>query len=153
MCILLLPFSSDQGLPGRQSEYQSDPNCFLPPTADRNQAHIETQPKASSNSASCAGSSSRAAVCRLTSQGPGDLQEHLAKSASLGLQEQQTTTVLIGALSRSMESVAESVQWLVRTQQEFARDTLRLQRDTLHVLRDFSSSALALMQDKSNGHP
>ncbi|XP_053502690.1 nuclear apoptosis-inducing factor 1 isoform X2 [Ictalurus furcatus] len=88
-----------------------------------------------------------------TSQGAGSLQEHLAKSASLSLQEQQAATVLIGALSRSLESVAESVQQLVQTQQEFARDTLRLQRDTLHVLRDFSSTALALMQDKSNGHP
>lgn len=143
--------SSDQGLRISGTQYQSDKNNILPPTPDRDQ--VETLPKASSNSTARAGSSSHAPVCHLASQGPGSLQEHLAKSASLSLQEQQATTVLIGALSRSLESVAESVQWLVQTQQEFARDTLRLQRDTLHVLRDFSSSALALMQDKSNGHP
>ncbi|MCI4385904.1 hypothetical protein PGIGA_G00055990 [Pangasianodon gigas] len=147
--------TEDQGLRLSETEYPSDRNKILPdpPTADRDQIKIEIQPKTSSNSTARAGSSSRAAVCRLASQGPGSLQEHLAKSASLSLQEQQATTVLIGALSRSLESVAESVQRLVQTQQEFARDTLRLQRDTLHVLRDFSSSALALMQDKSNGHP
>lgn len=151
--VVFLP-SSDQGLQVSETEYQCDQNKILPdPTADRDQIKIETKLKASSNSTARAGSSSHAAVCRLASQGAGSLQEHLAKSASLSLQEQQTTTLLIGALSRSLESVAESVQRLVQTQQEFARDTLRLQRDTLHVLRDFSSSTLALLQDKSNGHP
>lgn len=149
----MFPPSSDQSLRVSETEYQSDRNKILPPTADRDQAKIETQPKASSNSAAGAGSSSCPAVCPLASQGPGSLQEHLAKSASVSLQEQQATTVLVGALSRSLESVAESVQQLVQTQREYARDTLRLQRDTLHVLRDFSSSALTLMQDKSSGHP
>ncbi|KAF7700080.1 myb-related transcription factor, partner of profilin [Silurus meridionalis] len=144
--------TEDQGL--RETD-TSDPNKILPDPdpANMDQIRNETQPTALSNSTAHAGSSSHSAVCHLPSQGTGSLQEHLAKSASLSLQEQQDTTLLIGALSRSLESVAESVQQLVHTQQTFARDTLRLQRDTLHMLRDFSSSALALMQDKSNGHP
>ncbi|XP_055052713.2 uncharacterized protein [Misgurnus anguillicaudatus] len=81
------------------------------------------------------------------------LREHLAQSASRSLQEQQATTQLIGSLSRSLESLAESMQRLVQTQKQFSRDSLQLQRNTLHVLRDFSSSALTLLQDKTNGHP
>ncbi|XP_053362937.1 nuclear apoptosis-inducing factor 1 [Clarias gariepinus] len=145
---------SDQDPPS-ETEDQSDQNKLLPdpPTADRDQIKTENQPKASSNTSTLAGISSHVAVCHLASQGPNGLQEHLAKNACLSLQEQQATTKLLGTLSRSLESVAESVQMLVQTQHEFARNMLRLQRDTLHVLRDFSSSALALMQDKSNGHP
>lgn len=151
----MFPPSSDQGLGVSDAEYRFNLNKMLPdpPTADRDLIKTEMKPKESSNSTDHAGSTSCASVFRLGSQGPGSLQEHLAKSASLSLEEQQATTVLIGTLSRSLESVAESVQRLVQTQQEYARDTLRLQRDTLHVLRDFSSSALALMQDKSKGHP
>ncbi|XP_016429301.1 uncharacterized protein LOC107756630 isoform X1 [Sinocyclocheilus rhinocerous] len=106
---------------------------------------------------STAASSSRSAPARLPPQPapvePRSLQEHLSQSASLSLQEQQATTLLIGSLSRSLESLAESVQRLVHTQQQFSRDTLQLQRDTLHVLGDFSTNALALLQDKVNGHP
>ncbi|XP_062872943.1 nuclear apoptosis-inducing factor 1 [Trichomycterus rosablanca] len=121
------------------------------PSADREQIRKETKP--SCNSKTSGGKSSNAAIFHPPSSAPSSLSSHLAKSASLSLQEQQATTLLIGTLSRSLETVAESVQSLVQTQQEFVRDTLRLQRDTLHVLRDFSSSALALLQDKSNGHP
>ncbi|KAF4086138.1 hypothetical protein AMELA_G00102700 [Ameiurus melas] len=148
--------TEDQGLRVSEAEYQSERNKIFadPDAVDTDQIkNQETQPRASSNSTAHAGRSSRAAVYHLASQSAGSLQEHLSKTASLSLQEQQAATMLIGALSRSLESVAESVQQLVQTQQEFARDTLRLQRDTLHVLRDFSSTALALMQDKSNGHP
>ncbi|XP_030634006.1 nuclear apoptosis-inducing factor 1 [Chanos chanos] len=84
---------------------------------------------------------------------PGCLQEQLATNARLSLQEQQTTTALIGTLSRSLESLAGSIQRLVETQQEFARDSLRMQRDTLHVLHDFSASALTILHDKLSGHP
>lgn len=154
MLIVVFPPSSDTGLRVSETEHQSDRNKFLPRTADRDQVKTETQPKSSSNSTAHSENSSQVArVCHLTSRGPDSLQEHLAKNASLSLQEQQATTLLIGTLSRSLESVAESVQRLVQSQQEYARDTLRLQRDALHVLRDFSSSALTLMQDKSNGHP
>lgn len=81
------------------------------------------------------------------------LREQLAQSASHSLQEQQATTQLIGSVSRSLESLAESMQRLVQTQKQFSRDSLQLQRNTLHVLREFSSSALTLFQDKTNGHP
>ncbi|XP_051962488.1 myb-related transcription factor, partner of profilin [Xyrauchen texanus] len=84
---------------------------------------------------------------------PCSVQDRLAQSASLSLQEQQATTQLIGSLSRSLESLAESVQKLVHTQQQFSRDTLQLQRDTLHILQSFSSNALNLLQDKVNGQP
>ncbi|XP_077064327.1 uncharacterized protein LOC143716071 [Siphateles boraxobius] len=104
-----------------------------------------------------AASSSRSAPVRIPPQPasvePRSLQERLSQSASLSLQEQQGTTLLIGSLSRSLESLAESVQKLVHTQQQYSRDTLQLQRETLHVLRDFSSNALTLLQDKFNGHP
>ncbi|XP_056612818.1 uncharacterized protein zgc:113149 [Triplophysa dalaica] len=83
---------------------------------------------------------------------PHSLREHLAQSASQSLQEQQASTLLIGSLSRSLETLAESVQRMVHTQKQFSRDTLQLQRDTLHVLRDFSSSTLTLLQDKIHGH-
>ncbi|XP_066521026.1 myb/SANT-like DNA-binding domain-containing protein 4 isoform X2 [Hoplias malabaricus] len=115
----------------------------------------ETKQQATNNSVTLAGTSSHVALPRPlprhASVDPGHLQEHLAKSASLSLQEQQATTMLMGTLSRSLESLSVSVQRLVQMQQQFARDTLRLQRDTLHVLRDFSSTSLALLQDKVNG--
>ncbi|XP_059390293.1 uncharacterized protein LOC132123578 [Carassius carassius] len=104
-----------------------------------------------------ASSSPHSAPARLPPQTapvePRSLQEHLSQSASLSLQEQQATTLLIGSLSRSLESLTKSVQRLVHTQQQFSHDTLQLQRDTLHVLRDFSTNALTLLQDKVNGHP
>ncbi|XP_067307819.1 myb-related transcription factor, partner of profilin [Pseudorasbora parva] len=104
-----------------------------------------------------AASSSRSAPARIPPQPasvePRSAKERLSQSASLSLQEQQATTLLIGSLSRSLESLAESVQKLVHTQQQYSRDTLQLQRETLHVLRDFSSNALTLLQDKFNGHP
>ncbi|NP_001013508.1 uncharacterized protein LOC541363 [Danio rerio] len=84
---------------------------------------------------------------------PRSLQERLSQSASLSLHEQQATTQLIGSLSRSLESLAESVQKLVQIQRQFSHDTLQMQRDTLHVLRNFSSNTLTLLQDKMNGHP
>ncbi|XP_072548009.1 uncharacterized protein [Salminus brasiliensis] len=138
---------------------QSDQSAIFhdPSSADRNHVGAEIQQQASKNTVIHAGTSSNATPSRPpprpASVGPGSLQEHLAKSASLSLQEQQATTVLIGTLSRSLESLSESVQRLVQAQQQFARDTLRLQRDTLHVLRDFSSTSLALLQDKANGRP
>ncbi|KAL6471214.1 hypothetical protein MHYP_G00198640 [Metynnis hypsauchen] len=142
---------------GRQSDGSA--TFHDPSSADRECMRTETQQQASSNSTTHAGTSSHIAPPRPppkpASVCPGSLQEHLAKSASLSLQEQQATTVLMGTLSRSLESLSESVQRLVQTQQQFARDTLRLQRDTLHVLRDFSTTTLALLQDKdkANGRP
>lgn len=123
-------------------------NTFNGPSAARTATFIAP---------SVAASSSRSAPARIPPQPasvePRSLRERLSQSASLSLQEQQATTLLIGSLSRSLESLAESVQRLVHTQQQFSRETLQMQRETLHVLRDFSSNALTLLQDKFNGHP
>ncbi|XP_076833299.1 uncharacterized protein LOC143478221 [Brachyhypopomus gauderio] len=123
-----------------------------PPSADADRVQSEAQPHVPINVMADVGTPTRPPP-RPSSSNPSALQVHLAKSASLSLQEQQATTVLMGVLARSLESLSESVQRLAQTQQAFARDTLRLQRDTLHVLRDFSSSALGFMQDKVNGRP
>lgn len=150
--------SSDQSK-FSESGHQSDRSANLhgPPSGDGEHMKTETPQQASNNSTTHAGTSSHIASSRPpprpASVGPGSLQQHLVKSASISLQEQQATTLLIGTLSRSLESLSESVQRLVQTQQQFARDTLRLQRDTLHVLRDFSATSLALLQDKANGRP
>lgn len=139
---------------GQKSEQSA--NFHHPFTAAGEQVG-EIQQQASNNTVVQAGTSFHATPScpppPPASVGPGSLQEHLAKSASLSLKEQQAATLLIGTLSRSLESLSGSVQQLVQTQQQFARDTLRLQRDTLHVLRDFSSTSLALLQDKANSQP
>ncbi|XP_031429764.1 myb-related transcription factor, partner of profilin [Clupea harengus] len=93
------------------------------------------------------------AATAMPPQQSGLLQEQLAQSATLSLQEQQAATALMGSISRSLEAMSESVQQLVETQQTFVRDSLQLQRDALHVLRDFTAGALTLMQDKLNGRP
>ncbi|XP_041733408.1 uncharacterized protein LOC121567433 [Coregonus clupeaformis] len=85
--------------------------------------------------------------------GQGAIRKQLAHSASLSLKEQQATTALLGAVSGSLGALAQSVQQLVESQQEFVRDSLQMQRETVSVLRDFSTSALALLRDKVNCHP
>ncbi|XP_068601094.1 nuclear apoptosis-inducing factor 1 [Brachionichthys hirsutus] len=77
----------------------------------------------------------------------------LLHNASLSLQEQHATNVLLETVSRSLELLSESVQQLAETQQEFVRESLRLQRETVQVLRDFTGGAIALMHDKLNGRP
>ncbi|XP_037324301.2 myb-related transcription factor, partner of profilin isoform X2 [Pungitius pungitius] len=80
-------------------------------------------------------------------------QDGILHSASLSLQEQHATNILLETVSRSLELLSESVQQLAETQQEFVRDTLQLQRETVQVLRDFTGGAIALMHDKLNGRP
>ncbi|KAM8898457.1 uncharacterized protein AB9W97_009351 isoform 1-T2 [Spinachia spinachia] len=80
-------------------------------------------------------------------------QDSILHSASLSLQEQHATNILLETVSRSLELLSESVQQLAETQQEFVRDTLQLQRETVQVLRDFTGGAIALMHDKLNGRP
>ncbi|XP_017283811.1 nuclear apoptosis-inducing factor 1 isoform X2 [Kryptolebias marmoratus] len=77
----------------------------------------------------------------------------LLQNASLSLQEQHATNMLLETVSRSLELLAESVQQLAETQQEFVRESLQLQRETVQVLRDFTGGAIALMHDKLNGRP
>ncbi|XP_030009666.1 nuclear apoptosis-inducing factor 1 isoform X2 [Sphaeramia orbicularis] len=86
-------------------------------------------------------------------QPPQNLRESMLQSASLSLQEQHATNILLETVSRSLELLSESVQQLAETQQEFIRESLQLQRETVQVLRDFTGGAIALMHDKLNGRP
>ncbi|KAG1929907.1 nuclear apoptosis-inducing factor [Pimephales promelas] len=93
-----------------QVREKANHNTYNGPSATRTSAFIAP---------SGAASSSRSAPVRIppqpASMEPRSLQERLSQSASLSLQEQQGTTLLIGSLSRSLESLAESVQKLVHT--------------------------------------
>ncbi|XP_062309537.1 nuclear apoptosis-inducing factor 1 [Osmerus eperlanus] len=89
----------------------------------------------------------------LAAQPPQSSRDSLLQNATLSVQEQHATNVLLETVSRSLELLSESVQQLAETQQEFVRDSLQLQRETVQVLRDFTSGALALMHDKLNGRP
>ncbi|XP_034539689.1 nuclear apoptosis-inducing factor 1 isoform X2 [Notolabrus celidotus] len=80
-------------------------------------------------------------------------RESMLHNASLSLQEQHATNILLETVSRSLELLSESVQQLAETQQEFVRESLQLQRETVQVLRDFTGGAIALMHDKLNGRP
>ncbi|KAJ7996889.1 hypothetical protein DPEC_G00223190 [Dallia pectoralis] len=86
-------------------------------------------------------------------QAPRSTRETMLQSATLSIQEQHATNVVLETVSRSLELLSESVQQLAETQQEFVRESLQLQRETMHILRDFTSGALALMNDKLNGRP
>ncbi|XP_067350754.1 nuclear apoptosis-inducing factor 1 isoform X1 [Channa argus] len=80
-------------------------------------------------------------------------RDSMLHNASLSLQEQHATNMLLETVSRSLELLSESVQQLAETQQEFVRESLQLQRETVQVLRDFTGGAIALMHDKLNGRP
>ncbi|XP_029375493.1 myb-related transcription factor, partner of profilin [Echeneis naucrates] len=84
---------------------------------------------------------------------PGNTRETMLHNASLSLQEQHATNILLETVSRSLELLSESVQQLAETQQEFVRESLHLQREMVQVLRDFTGGAIALMHDKLNGRP
>ncbi|XP_015242117.1 nuclear apoptosis-inducing factor 1 [Cyprinodon tularosa] len=86
-------------------------------------------------------------------QQPHNSRDSLLQNASLSLQEQHATNMLLETVSRSLELLAESVQQLAETQQEFVRESLQLQRETVQVLRDFTGGAISLMHDKLNGRP
>lgn len=62
------------------------------------------------------------------------------------LQQQQTGRVLLASVARSVESLAHSLQQLRERQQEFVRESLLLQRQTVETLRDFSNTALTMLQ-------
>lgn len=82
-----------------------------------------------------------------------NMRDSMLHNASLSLQEQHATNILLETVSRSLELLSESVQQLAETQQEFVRESLQLQRETVQVLRDFTGGAIALMHDKLNGRP
>lgn len=70
--------------------------------------------------------------------------------ASQSLQQQQASRLLLTSVSQSLEALAQSVQLLVETQQEFVQESLMLQRETVDILRDFASTALTMLRDKNN---
>lgn len=86
-------------------------------------------------------------------QSSHNTRDSILQHASLSVQEQHTTNILLETVSRSLELLSESVQQLAETQQEFVRESLQLQRETVQVLRDFTGGAIALMHDKLNGRP
>lgn len=93
------------------------------------------------------------ATLPLPGQASQSTRDSMLHNASLSLQEQHATNILLETVSRSLELLSESVQQLVETQQEFVRESLQLQRETVQVLRDFTGGAIALMHDKLNGRP
>ncbi|XP_058484310.1 myb-related transcription factor, partner of profilin isoform X2 [Solea solea] len=80
-------------------------------------------------------------------------RESMLHNATLSLQEQHATNMLLETVSRSLELLSESVQQLAETQHDFVRESLHLQREMVQVLRDFTGGAIALMHDKLNGRP
>ncbi|XP_069029279.1 uncharacterized protein [Embiotoca jacksoni] len=71
--------------------------------------------------------------------------------SSQSLQQQRASRMLLTSVSRSLEVLAQSVQLLVESQQEFVQESLLLQRETVDILRDFSGTALTMLRDKTNG--
>ncbi|KAM6983412.1 uncharacterized protein LKV04_011350 [Tautogolabrus adspersus] len=127
---------------------------MLPPTptskpTDDHQGNngIQKQPQTSS------GPSTSTATLPMPGPPSQNTRESLLHNASLSLQEQHATNILLETVSRSLELLSESVQQLAETQQEFVRESLQLQRETVQVLRDFTGGAIALMHDKLNGRP
>ncbi|XP_047462727.1 nuclear apoptosis-inducing factor 1 [Mugil cephalus] len=120
------------------------------PTEDHqvnNGIQKQGQPQTSS------GPSAPTAALPLPGQPPQNTRDSMLHNASLSLQEQHATNILLETVSRSLELLSESVQQLAETQQEFVRESLQLQRETVQVLRDFTGGAIALMHDKLNGRP
>lgn len=78
-------------------------------------------------------------------------RQQLGQVVQQSLQLQAASRTLLAGVSRSLETLAQSVQQLVETQQEYSHESLLLQREALTVLRDFSSSALAVLRDKGGG--
>ncbi|MEQ2288372.1 hypothetical protein AMECASPLE_021942 [Ameca splendens] len=112
-----------------------------------NGIHKHAQPQMSS------GAPASAPMLPTMGQLPHNSRDSLLQNASLSLQEQHATNMLLETVSRSLELLAESVQQLAETQQEFVRESLQLQRETVQVLRDFTGGAISLMHDKLNGRP
>ncbi|XP_040929271.1 uncharacterized protein LOC114868186 isoform X4 [Betta splendens] len=80
-------------------------------------------------------------------------QDPVAQMASQSVQQQQASRVLLTSVSQSLEILAQSVQLLVETQQEFVQESLLLQKETVDILKDFSNTALTMLRDKTNsGH-
>lgn len=131
----------DDMLPSTQTAKPKDDHQANNSTQKQAQPHTSTGPPASAAAFPAPGQSSQST------------RDSMLHSASLSLQEQHATNILLETVSRSLELLSESVQQLAETQQEFVRESLQLQRETVQVLRDFTGGAIALMHDKLNGRP
>uniref|UniRef100_A0A3Q0SJ20 Zgc:153990 n=1 Tax=Amphilophus citrinellus TaxID=61819 RepID=A0A3Q0SJ20_AMPCI len=118
---------------------------------DDHQANNGTQKQGQPQTS--AGLSASAAALPMPGHPSQSTRDSMLHNASLSLQEQHATNILLETVSRSLELLSESVQQLAETQQEFVRESLQLQRETVQVLRDFTGGAIALMHDKLNGRP
>ncbi|XP_024133112.1 formin-like protein 5 [Oryzias melastigma] len=84
------------------------------------------------------------------------VREQVSALAAQSLRQQTAGRVLLSSVSQSLAALAQSVQLLVESQQEFVQEALLLQRETVEVLRDFSNTALGMLRDKAGGgqpHP
>ncbi|XP_056296440.1 mucin-1 isoform X2 [Pseudoliparis swirei] len=142
-----------------------------PPSSSIPGASVVTAAASSSSAASTATSSSNSHAPAPSSSGPPPnrpsgsglsdplpagassrrAHDHVAQMATQGLQQQRASRMLLTSVSQSLEILAQSVQLLVETQQEFVQESLLLQRETVDILRDFSNTALTMLRDKSTG--
>ncbi|XP_028321574.1 actin cytoskeleton-regulatory complex protein PAN1 isoform X2 [Gouania willdenowi] len=70
----------------------------------------------------------------------------VVQMASQSMAQQVASRALLSSVSQSLETLAQSVQLLVEGQTEFVQESLLLQRETLDILKDFSSTALAMLR-------
>lgn len=62
------------------------------------------------------------------------------------VRQQRAGRELLASVARSVRSLAQSLQTMRERQQEFVRESLVLQRQTVETLRDFSNTALTMLQ-------
>ncbi|XP_056264266.1 myb-related transcription factor, partner of profilin [Pseudoliparis swirei] len=129
---------------------EAPPSTRTPKPTEDHQGNNGIQKQGQTSSAP---SSAPLAVLPAPGQPLQSTRDSILHSASLSLQEQHTTNILLETISRSLELLSESVQQLAETQQEFVRESLQLQRETVQVLREFTGGAVALIHDKLNGRP
>ncbi|XP_061637894.1 uncharacterized protein LOC133482158 isoform X2 [Phyllopteryx taeniolatus] len=77
----------------------------------------------------------------------------LAQLAYHSVRQQRASRQLLASVSRSLETLAQSLRALVESQQEFVKQSLTLQRETLGVLKTFSGAALAVLRDAKTQSP
>lgn len=75
----------------------------------------------------------------------------LSQLATQSLQQQHASRLLLSSVSHSLESLAQSVQLLVESQQEYVQESLHMQRETVDILKDFAGTVLAMLGDKTGG--
>ncbi|XP_034024098.1 wiskott-Aldrich syndrome protein homolog 1 isoform X2 [Thalassophryne amazonica] len=134
----------------------SAPSFSVPPLPQSTSSSISHQPMPSSSSSSSAPPPNPLST---SSSIPSDplppgassrrSQDRVAQLATQSLQQQRASRMLLASVSQSLETLAQSVQLLVESQQEFVQESLLLQRETVDILRDFSNTALTMLREKS----